>query len=127
MSETGEQPARQAGPSTAGTLVFLAVGPLIWALHLSILYGGHTLICRYRIAPPAADLLVLVATAAATSAILAFLVLPGWSADLLGVRRHAEGRPAYVGMAWILAVLAGVAILWAGLAALMVNSCTLGR
>lgn len=124
---TGRRDTQPDNASTLGTIVFLALGPLVWAAHFTLIYGGHTLACTGQTGARTAVLVVVVATAAAAVAVLLFLIWPAWIANALGVRVRRGDRPTYLDIARILGILAEIAIVWGGITAALVGPCTLGR
>lgn len=114
-------------PSTTGTLLYLMFGLLVWAAHLTIIYGGHTLLCALGFPPQASDWLVIVTTAGAALAIAFFLARQKWWAQMLALPPDGHpDRPLDL-IAHLAAVLSLVAVIWAGAAVAFVASCAQGR
>lgn len=114
-------------PSTTGTLLYLLFGMLVWAAHLTIVYGGHTLLCALGFPPQATDWLVIAATAGAALAVVFFLARQKWWARTLGLPPGGRpDRPLDL-IARLTAILSLVAITWAGAAVAFVASCAQGR
>lgn len=108
--------------SSVGTLVYLQVGPIAWALHLALVYGLQPMICARS--ATASTVLVLLATAICLAAVAAALI---WSRGLAGVLRaraatQASRRFHRRVMRWA-GLLAAVGIIWTGAAATIVPAC----
>jgi len=114
---------RPPEPPVIPFLVFLMAGPLIWAVHFAVLYGGHTLLCAAALDMWAKPL-VAAATILAGLAILALLHRPDVWARRLGL--GAVG-PYRTDLARLLAALSGLAVLWGGATALVLTACVGGR
>lgn len=114
--------------STGSTLFFITFGPLVWAGQLTLLYGGHTLICFYGGAALLADLLVIGISMPLALMLLVFIARPDRSARALQMRNLPPTRGRPIGsIARLLAVLSLVAVLWTGSTAWLVSACTQGR
>lgn len=112
--------------STAGSLAFLAFGPIVWALHLAVSYGGHAALCAVGPAAQGGTLPLLLAAATAMAAIILVVALlrPGL------VRRALRAMPASsteAGFATtvmrFLGVLSLMGVAFAGLAMLILPLC----
>lgn len=114
-------------PSTPGTLIYLLFGPILWAIQLTVVYGGHTLVCSQGGTAAAAHSMTLVVSAVIGIADLAFLLAPGAFARGLGLTRDMDARRAYERVAWVGGALALVAIVWTGTTVLVVDACLQGR
>ncbi|WP_265518670.1 hypothetical protein [Nitratireductor luteus] len=110
-------------PSTTGTLVYLMFGLLVWAAHLTIVYGGHTLLCALGFPPEAASWLVIAATAGAMLVVVCFLT---WRKPWARMTSLPPDRTIDL-IARLIAILSLVDILWAGAAIAFVTSCSQGR
>jgi len=114
-------------PSTLGTLAYLLLGPLAWAMQLTILYAGHTLFCSQGGAPALGDGLVVGVSAVLALLVGGFLLFPLAVARILGLTREMDARAAYDRIARIAGILALVAIVWTGTTAVLVEACAQGR
>ncbi len=114
-------------PSTVGTLVYILFGPILWALQLAVIYGGHTLACSQGGTPATGEWLVYAASIVPGVVVLAFLVVQSPFARMMGLTRAMEDRKAYDRIAWVTALLSEFGIVWSGVTALVVTACTQGR
>jgi hypothetical protein len=110
----------------AGMLIYLALGPIIWALHLTLVYGAHTLLCARGIAsgaqgPWVATAIVVVATVVALG-LLVVATRRLWK----NPRRRGPAAGAlsfYDAVMLLLLLLSAVAVIWAGATSLIVSPC----
>ena len=116
---------RLRGPST---LLYLSLGPIVWAVHFAIVYGAHTLLCAVGgsggFGARAATLVVIIATVVA----LILLSLPMLAPTMMRRRRPGSTEPASLssfaqGVMALLALLSALGVAWAGAAALIVAPC----
>ncbi|MGE0233033.1 MAG: hypothetical protein AB7O39_16070 [Flavobacteriaceae bacterium] len=114
-------------PSAVGTLAFINAGPIIWAIHLTLIYGGHTLLCTPLQMREIAGPYVLAVTAAALLALGAFLLRPHFWASACGLPPTTADRPQYDSLARLLATLGVVAVAWAGATAFFLSACVAAR
>ncbi|WP_187972819.1 hypothetical protein [Aquibium microcysteis] len=114
-------------PSTLGTLAYLLLGPLAWAMQLTLLYAGHTLFCSQGGSAALGDGLVIGVSAVLALLVGGFLLVPSAVARRLGLTREMDARAAYDRIAWMAGLLALVAILWTGTTAVLVEACVQGR
>ncbi|MDN2580914.1 hypothetical protein [Aquibium sp. ELW1220] len=114
-------------PSTLGTLTYLLLGPLAWALQLTLVYAGHTLVCSQGGSAALGDGLVIVVSAVLAVLVGSFLLFPLAVARVLGLTREMDARAAYDRIARVAGVLALVAIVWTGTTAVLVEACAQGR
>jgi hypothetical protein len=114
-------------PSTLGTLAYLLLGPLAWALQLTLVYAGHTLVCSQGGSAALGDGLVIVVSAVLAVLVGSFLLFPLAVARVLGLTREMDARAAYDRIARVAGVLALVAIVWTGATAVLVEACAQGR
>ena len=64
MTELNNLICKKHLASAVGTLTYILVGPLLWAIQLTTVYGGHTLVCTDGIPNGLGRLLVLAASIA---------------------------------------------------------------
>ncbi len=113
-------------PSTLGTLVFIMWGLIGWGGQLTAIYIGHTWVCALGLPVYATDLLAAVLTAGAFAAVLPVAVVPARIARL--PRLGSDDNGFHIArIARIIALLSLVAIVWTGMTAFFVESCTLAR
>ncbi len=127
MSELDDLLAPRPKPSTVGTLVYILFGLIVWAVQLTLVYGGHTLVCRLGWSPAWADAMVVGVSVVPAVAVVAVLAAPAPVARRLGLHPGMDDRRVYDRFARAVAALATVAILWTGATALVVSACTQGR
>lgn len=115
-------PSDHRSPSLTGTLLLLLAGPILWAVHLTIVYGVHTLACVGALQgmPVDAGTFILVAT----GAILAILML---LLAVIWLRRPAlftHGDRLFHSRVMVsLVLLSAFGIAWAGSAAFILPQC----
>lgn len=125
---------RQGGPASAvRMLAYMLFGPIVWALHLTAVYGSHALLCARGATQAVLGLsLPAFAVLAATAAALALLVVAIFAPGALrriaripdsdGRERGFQDR-----LAALLAVLSAFGVIWAGATALLLPACLLLR
>jgi hypothetical protein len=123
----GSSPPPADEPSATGTLVYLCVGPLVWSAHLLTVYGAHALLCETDADPALPALFIIVTTVAAAAALALGWMLRTPLAALLSVARAASGRATYDAVFGVLVLLSLVAVIWAGVAALLIDACVATR
>jgi hypothetical protein len=112
--------ARRGG-SLARTTLFVLFGPIVWAIHFTILYGAHTIACARLAAGDAATLIVLGATAGALAPLLG-------AASIACRRRNTMPADAVTprfcyDIALVLTLLSAAGVAWAGATALIMAPC----
>jgi hypothetical protein len=114
-------PLRKATPdgqthrSLVQTFLWLLIGPLLWSLHFSVVYGAHAMLCARGFSGPTTALLVVAATIAALLALA--WVFPRNSTDV-GSTERFERR-----VMTLLIVLSMVGVAWSGAATIFVRGC----
>jgi hypothetical protein len=105
-------------------LLRLFVGPVVWFLHLALLYGAEALICTPPVGPVRAMIWLGLAATAVALGILVFLAA--------GPAPRANGRPSvHTGAAYLhnmtrlLAFLSAIGVIWNALPVALVPVCTL--
>jgi hypothetical protein len=115
-------PGGRAG--LAPTLFYLLFGPVVWAVHLTIIYGAHTLVCArapgVRVLGLDATVLIVIVTTVVALALLPLSVLAWRVHPAAGI---SDGERFYPRLMTLLAVLSACGIVWAGAAALIVAPC----
>jgi hypothetical protein len=108
--------------SGVGTLVYLTIGPILWALHLAVVYGLQPVLCRYSVEVNLA--VVGIATVTALVVLLGAVARPKVLARLLHARAPSQASRRFHRrvMRWA-ALLSAAGIIWAGAAALVVPAC----
>ncbi|MDN3722028.1 hypothetical protein QW131_29680 [Roseibium salinum] len=102
-------------------------GPLVWAGHLTIVYGGHTLLCLRGELAGVADVYVLTITAAAVLILGAFVFrIASWE-RVMGLLTGEDANRTTRRTARLLAILSLIAVLWSGATVGLVAACVQGR
>lgn len=117
----------EKGPGTVRTLVYIMIGPILWGLHFTVVYCGHTLACLFGFSESAILLGVVILTAAAGLVLVAALVMQDAFARLLGIGPEAAGRRTYDSFSRIAGLLSLVALVWTGSTVVILGSCVQGR
>jgi hypothetical protein len=113
--------------SATGTLAYLLLGPLIWAVQLTLIYGGHTLLCVAESPPASPMALVAGTTAAAFLATAVALFFRTALARGFGIGPDAAGRGTLVALARLLDLLSLFAIAWSGSTIALLEACVAAR
>ena len=100
------------------------VGPMIWAAHLTLLYGAHTLICARLPGASHQELWLVVLSAVTAPALLGlgiFSLFPGMALR----RRHDDSSaPQFLRrVTLLLSTLSALGIIWATVSAIMLPTC----
>lgn len=108
------------------TILYLLFGPIVWAAHLTVTYGAHTLVCARGGGAELAAWIVYAATA------IGVAILIGAMLYALGRRRAAEGANEPVrrfehDVMWLLALLSTAGVIWGGATVLFVSPCMVLR
>lgn len=127
MSELEELVHKSRLAPAVGTLTYILFGPLLWSLQLTMVYGGHTLICTGGMPDAFGRLLVLAVSIALALVLVAFLFAHGAAARMFGLSGDTSGRLTYDRLSRLISYLALIAILWTGATALVVTACVQGR
>lgn len=115
------------GMHTLPMFVYLAVGPLFWALHLTVVYMAHTAVCALAGSPLVATTLVIVATAVIILPLVLILFNQRRFGTFLGLDEVLSDHAIYEGISLFANILSLVGILWSGTAAVVLSSCVQGR
>jgi hypothetical protein len=107
--------------SITSAALYLTFGPIVWAIHLTLVYGTHTLVCTHTTSGGAgATFAVLVVTVVALAAIFTAL-----AASAAAQRRAREDGPVafyHRAAAW-LAWLSAFGVACAGATSLVIEPC----
>jgi hypothetical protein len=122
------------GQSTAGTLAYILFGPIIWALHLSLIYFWQSMLCAHGLAgarlfgASIVPLVIALGTAAGLLLLLVPMLAPARVAGLLGASGW-DGKIARFNTRIMigLAVLSSLGIAWGGITVLFLPICGQGR
>jgi len=108
-------------------LLYLAIGPLLWGVHLTVVYMGHTGICALAGSAGAATVTLGIVTFALALPLALILFNQRGFAGLLGLSEEITERRSYDRIAFFLNLLSLSGILWSGLAVALLSSCAPGR
>jgi hypothetical protein len=122
------------GPSSnrqgIGTLIFILVGPIVWAAHLTLVYGSQSSLCAFNAGEDgsggnsAVVAIILFATIAGIGAVGFSAVHPSFVHALIArAAPPAEQAEFIVTIMRILAGLSILAMLYAGLGAIILPAC----
>lgn len=110
--------------SAIRTLIYIAFGPLIWALHLTAVYGAHALLCARGIAPAVALAVVLGVTAVALVLLASAIAVPRSARWIVRIGAEDGGDGGFHDrLMRLLAALSAFGVAWAGAAAVIVPAC----
>lgn len=126
MTRMGYRSNRQG----IGTLAFILIGPLVWAVHLTLIYGGQSLLCAFNPGEDASGRNVAI-VAIILAATIAGIAAVGFSAARPAIVHALIARGALPAeqagfVVTIMRVLAGLSILamiYAGLGAVILPAC----
>ena len=115
----------------AGALFYILFGPIVWAIHLTLVYLGHTLLCALGVsfgalAPGVVSFSVIIVTAVALIVLTVAVVAANSRARAFGNR--GSGAMFFrdrIMMA--LALLSGFGVAWEGASALIIEPCLMLR
>ncbi|MFC6487892.1 hypothetical protein [Nitratireductor sp. GCM10026969] len=114
-------------PSVVVMLAYLMLGPLVWGLHLLVVYGAHTLVCALGGAPSVSTTILLAATAVAFVPLALAVLLQRRTGRLFGIGDETDDRRVYDAISRILCLLSLFGIAWSGIAMVALSSCAQGR
>lgn len=113
-----------------GTLVFILIGPIIWAVHLTLIYGSQSSLCAFNLGEDRAGgngvvIAIILAATAACMAIVGFSAVRAGFVHALIARAAppAEQVGFIVAIMRILAGLSILAIFYGGLGAVILPAC----
>lgn len=117
--------ARDSGNFWRATLAAL-VGPLVWALHLALVYGGQHLLCARGAAHNTVLWLVIISSIVAVMLLVPLLVAsaPVLQRLLGGDQRPEPTQQFLLAIMRLLVLLSLAGIIWAGVAALLLPGCS---
>ncbi len=127
MPKRAAHPGKTGGSKLTVTLLSICFAAIIWAAHLTIVYGAVTLACP-RATPSSVlfglnlpALIVVVATLAALAAIVAGSYFLAGKSNRSTALREEQGFERRVTQG--LALLAAFGVFWAGAAVFFVSPC----
>lgn len=114
-------------PGVFTILVYLMLGPILWGLHLTLIYGANTLICALGGGAASSRAIVIAATILIAVPLGLMLLMQRRVGRLFGIADGRAGRPTYDAISRVAGVLSLAGILWAGTAAAVLSACVPGR
>jgi hypothetical protein len=116
--------------STPATIIYLLLGPIVWALHFTTVYFSQSLICarEFAIAPRASIYSIEAIVVAATLIALTVLVLIAFAqtrlAHMFGEHRAHEGERRFQRrLMMALVLLSAISITYVGTTVLFAHAC----
>ncbi len=115
----------------AGALFYILFGPIVWAIHLTLVYLGHTLLCALGVsfgalAPGVVSFSVIIVTAVALIVLTVAVVAANSRARAFGNR--GSGAMFFMDRVMMtLALLSGIGVAWEGASALIIEPCLMLR
>ena len=128
MSDDEIRPHGTDRGSFTGTTIYLLLGPIVWAVHLLVIYGPQPTLCMAVAAaafgPWTINIFVFVATAAAVLVTAVPMVRPAMVRRLLRASSRGESETQFQDRAMrLLCLLSIVGMIWAGAAAALIAPC----
>jgi hypothetical protein len=105
-----------------GTVLYLLLGPIVWAGHLTIIYSTHAVLCVRGLADGPLDVRAIIAVATGVALMVSIAAaVTGWARWR---NRKTEGVSAFQhGVMGLLALLATIGVAFGGATALFVTPC----
>ena len=94
MNSAPQDAAHQPGGSTVGTLVFILLGPIIWAAHLTLMYAAQSVLCARGLSGPV-PLVVAGTTLIGCAALIVVMVAPSGTARMLNAAHWREPQGTF--------------------------------
>ncbi len=128
MSETRN--ANAGRRSTAGTLLYMLIGPVVWSAHLGVIYFGQSMLCAHGLAGRSVagmgiiPFLILSATLISLALLLAAVVAPAAASRFARASGwFGQDVAFYRRVMVLLAILSAVGVVWAGATTLAIPDC----
>ena len=120
---------RNSSRQMIGTFVFLLVGPIAWALNLTLIYGAQSSLCAFgALSPTAIRILVGIICLALAGCVLGAMARPAVVFQrITGASAPEDQWPFIRGTMRLLAGLSVLAMLYFALASLFVPGCDVLR
>jgi hypothetical protein len=124
---TREGAASPPHQKLVGTILYLLLGPIVWAVHFTIIYSTHALLCERGLAGGPLDARLIIAVATGIGLVISIAAtLAGWRSRR--ANRDTQGVSAFQrDVMSLLALLATIGIAFGGATALFVTPCLLLR
>ncbi len=109
-----------------GTLVFILVGPILWAADLTTIYGAQSALCAFGVLPQAAVgwLVIAKSVLLMLAAVLALAMPRPLFKVLVGAQPPSEQWEFLQGVMRVLGALSVLAMLYFTLAATLLPACS---
>jgi hypothetical protein len=117
MASVDTNMAERRRAPLARTMLTMLFGPIVWALHFTVLYGTHTIVCARATTGGAATITALVASVVALALLFAGALAVYRRRDVRAVARFCRD------VMLLLTLLAACGVAWAGATALLVAPC----
>jgi hypothetical protein len=113
-----------AGRSSAGTIFYILIGPIVWAAHFAVLYFVQSMLCAHGTAERLVPIIIGAATLAAILPLAAAPLLPRTTAGLFRASGwDLEMCDFHARVMTGLAILSAAGVVWAAVPALIIDSC----
>jgi hypothetical protein len=116
--------------STAGTIAYLLFGPILWSLHLTVLYFSQSMLCAHGAAGftiagvGIVPFVIVVATAVILVLLCAAMLAPAALGRLMSASGGAQSESSFQRRVMAaLAMLSACGVAWAGLASFVLPIC----
>lgn len=120
----GSGRARGAGRSTAGTILMILLGPILWSGHFAAIYMIQSMLCAHEVGVLAIQPIIALLTVAAAALIAIALGAPERTRGLFGTDGWSEDEQRFHWrLMTLLSVLSAVGVAWAGLTVFFVPAC----
>ncbi|MBG0792886.1 hypothetical protein IYY11_05645 [Methylocystis sp. H62] len=114
-----------------GALLYVLFGPVLWAIHLTLIYGGHTLLCALGVSSDALSPSIISFSVAIVTIVTLVVLLAAVVATIFkGGARGDRGSAATFfldKLMMALALLSGFGVALGGASALIVEPCLMLR
>lgn len=130
MTDASNSDGRRERSSVAGTILFLLAAPILWSLHLLLIYGPQSSLCAFATAEfgyvSAKISWIVIGVTFVVLALLSTLFLRMHQvAALLRVRTGELLEAEFaISVARYLTVLSLLGVAWAGATALLLDACS---
>lgn len=122
MTDRTDTTSRRAD-TAAGALLYLLLGPILWAGHLTAIYGTQSVLCA-KAAADAVPAIIAVVTALALALIAVAVLAPSRTARLFAGSAWSESTQRFMRNAMVtLALLSAFGIAAQGAIALFIPTC----
>lgn len=116
--------------SLFGTALYMLTGPLLWALHMTAVYGSHTLLCTVEVKQPMlwgaspSAVAIMAATLVAVAFLAVFIAARQRMAKAMRIPQADEPQRAFLdGLMLWLGFLSIAGIVWSGATVMVLDAC----